>query len=161
VPIQNENSAGAVPSAEDEKDRRTYLDHPFVGVGVVVWRGEEFLLIRRGKEPRRGQWTIPGGRQDLGETVRETAAREILEEASVHIEVCGLIDVVDAINLDDDGKVRFHATLVDFAGTWISGEAIAGSDAMDVGWFRLDDLEGLGLWGETERIIRESVAFTK
>ena len=154
------NDLGDAVAGKDG-DRRTYLEHPFVGVGVVVWRGDEFLLIRRGKEPRLGEWTIPGGRQDLGETVRETAVREILEETSLHIEIAGLVDVVDAINHDDGGRVRFHATLVDFAARWSGGEAKAGSDAMGVGWFRLEDLPDLGLWEETIRIIRESAEIAR
>lgn len=156
VPKTETGNAADDRPATDEGDKRIYLDYPFVGVGAVVWRGDEFLLVRRGKEPRRGEWTIPGGRQDLGETVRETAIREIMEEAHVEIEIAGLVDVVDAINHDDDGRIRFHATLVDFAARWTGGEAKAGSDAMGVGWFRLEDLPGLGLWDETNRIIRES-----
>lgn len=137
-------------------DKREYLDYPFVGVGAVVWRGEEFLLVRRGKAPRLGEWTIPGGRQEIGETVRETAIREIREETNLEIEIAGLVDVVDAINHDDEGCIRFHATLVDFAARWTGGEARAGSDAMGIGWFRLGDLPDLGLWEETSRIIRGS-----
>ena len=147
--------------AAKDGEQRTYLAHPVVGVGAVVWRGDEFLLVRRGKEPRRGEWTIPGGRQDIGETVRETAIREIMEETHVQIEIAGLVDVIDAINHDQDGRVRFHATLVDFAARWTGGEAKAGSDAMGVGWFRLDDLPGLGLWDETNRIIRESAVIAR
>lgn len=137
-------------------DQRTYLEHPFVGVGVVVWQDDQFLLIKRGKPPRMGEWSIPGGRQMLGETVREAAAREIKEETHLEIEVAGLVDVVDSISRDDDGRVKFHATLVDFAARYVSGETKADDDAMDVGWFRLDDLASLELWTETERIIRES-----
>jgi len=62
---------------------RSYLDYPFVGVGVVVWKADKFLLIQRGKQPRLGQWSIPGGRQELGETVQETAIREVLEETGL------------------------------------------------------------------------------
>jgi len=68
-----------------ETDKRYYLDFPFVGVGVVVWKDDEFLLIRRGKEPMRGAWSIPGGRQNLGETVKEAAIREIREETGLEI----------------------------------------------------------------------------
>ena len=67
------------------EDKRSYLDYPFVGVGVVVWKEEEFLLIQRGKPPRRGQWSIPGGRQELGETVKEAAIRETKEEAGAAV----------------------------------------------------------------------------
>ena len=79
----------------------------------------------------------------------------------MQIEIAGLVDVIDAINHDQDGRVRFHATLVDFAARWTGGEAKAGSDAMGVGWFRLDDLPGLGLWDETNRIIRESALIAR
>lgn len=156
VPNSGSDAAPDDRRLADDSDKRTYLDHPFVGVGAVVWRGDEFLLVQRSKEPRRGEWTIPGGRQDIGETVRETAIREIMEETHVQIEIVGLVDVVDAINHDSQGRIRFHATLVDFAARWTDGEAKAGSDAMGVGWFRLEDLPGLGLWDETNRIIRES-----
>ena len=137
-------------------DPRAYPDRPWIGVGVVVWRAEEFLLIRRGKPPRLGEWSIPGGGQELGETVRETAIREVREETGVEIAVGGLIDVVDSVRRDAQGRVAFHITLVDFAARWVSGDAVAGDDAMGVGWFTLDDLPKLGLWTETVRVIRES-----
>jgi ADP-ribose pyrophosphatase YjhB (NUDIX family) len=126
------------------------------GVGVVVWRGEQFLLIRRGKPPRLGEWSIPGGRQELGETVRETALREIREETGLDIELVSLVDVVDVVRKDDTGRVASHLTLVDFAARWIGGDAVAGDDAMAVGWFTLTDLPSLHLWVETERVIRAS-----
>jgi 8-oxo-dGTP diphosphatase len=135
---------------------RLYPDRPFVGVGVVVWRGDEFLLIQRGKEPRRGEWSLPGGMQETGETVFEAGAREILEETNLQISNLALVDVVDSVNRDADGRVRTHYTLVDLVGAWADGEAVAGSDADGVGWFRLGDLTDLGLWSETNRIIRKS-----
>ena len=144
-----------------ETDKRYYLDFPFVGVGVVVWKDDEFLLIRRGKEPMRGAWSIPGGRQNLGETVKEAAIREIREETGLEIDIIGLVDVVDSIRTDDNGVIAWHATLVDYAALHVSGEAVAGDDALSVGWFTLDDLESLGLWGETERIIKESLQISR
>lgn len=135
---------------------RLYPDYPLVGVGVVVWRGDEFLLIRRGKEPRRGEWSLPGGRQELGETVFEAGRREILEETNLEIENLELVDVVDSINRDPDGTVRTHYTLVDLVARSPEGEATAGSDAEDVGWHCISDLEGLKLWSETVRIIEKS-----
>jgi 8-oxo-dGTP diphosphatase len=140
----------------EKNDQRTYLDYPFVGVGVVIWKDDRFLLIQRGKAPRLGQWSIPGGRQELGETVKETAIRETLEETNLTVEITDFLDVVDSIQKDDKGKIAFHATLVDYAAEWISGDAQADSDAMAVAWHRLEDLEELGLWSETNRIIRIS-----
>lgn len=137
---------------------REYSDRPMVGVGVVVWRGPELLLIQRGKPPRRGSWSLPGGKQELGETVRETAAREVREETAVEIDVTHLIDVVDTITRDDDGRVRMQYTLVDFAAEWRSGEAVSGDDAMGTRWIHPDDLEPLKLWSETLRIIEMSAA---
>jgi len=137
-------------------DERNYLDYPFVGVGIVVWKGDKFLLIQRGKPPRLGQWSIPGGRQELGETLKETAIRETLEETGLTVEVTDFLDVVDSIQKDENGVIKFHATLVDYAAEWISGEAVASSDAMNVAWHSLEELEEMGLWSETNRIIRKS-----
>ena len=83
-----------------EMKNRNYLDYPFIGVGVVVWDNSRFLLVKRAKSPRKGEWSIPGGRQVLGETTRETASREIQEEASIRIKILGLVDVVDSIIKD-------------------------------------------------------------
>ncbi|NKB55883.1 MAG: NUDIX domain-containing protein [Alphaproteobacteria bacterium] len=137
---------------------REYPDRPMVGVGVVVWRGPELLLIQRGKPPRAGSWSLPGGMQELGETVRETAAREVREETGVEITVTHLIDVVDTITRDEDGRVRMQYTLVDFAAEWRSGEAVAGSDAAGVRWIHPNDLGPLKLWKETLRVIEMSAA---
>jgi 8-oxo-dGTP diphosphatase len=135
---------------------REYPDRPFVGVGVVIWRGDEVLLIERGKGPVSGNWSLPGGKQELGETVQETAHREIKEETGVDIEIVGLLDVVDLVRYDDAGRVRFHYTLVDFTARWTAGEPVAGDDAADARWVRLDDLDDYNLWDETIRVIRLS-----
>ncbi len=137
---------------------REYPDRPFVGVGVVVWRGDEVLLIERGKGPRTGGWSLPGGKQELGETVRETAHREIKEETDIEIDVTDLLDVIDLVRKDSDGRVRFHYTLVDFSAEWRSGEATAGSDAAGVRWVRLVDLDQYELWDETRRVIQLSAS---
>jgi len=139
-----------------QPDIRQNPDRPIVGVGVVVWRKDRFLLVRRGKEPNRGQWSIPGGAQKLGETVFAAAAREVLEETGLAVEVQALVDVVDGIMTDEQGEVVYHYTLVDVVAESAAGVPVAADDAADVGWFSLGDLADLGLWSETERIIRES-----
>ena len=135
---------------------REYPDRPFVGVGVVVWRGDEVLLIERGKSPVSGTWSLPGGMQELGETVRETAHREIKEETGIDIDIVCLLDVVDLVRRDDKGDVRFHYTLVDFTARWRADEAVAGDDAADARWVPLDELDRYKLWDETLRVIRLS-----
>jgi ADP-ribose pyrophosphatase YjhB (NUDIX family) len=139
-----------------EPDSRSNPDRPIVGVGVVVWRGSQFLLVQRGKEPNKGHWSIPGGAQQLGETVFAAAAREVLEETGLAVEVVGLVDVVDSIMRDDEGRVVYHYTLVDVVAESPAGDPVAGDDAAAVGWFELADLAGMGMWSETERIIREA-----
>ncbi len=133
---------------------RSYPDRPYVGVGIVVFRGDEVLLVERTKPPIRNRWSIPGGAQEIGETVHEAALRELMEETGLEADVIGLIDVVDSITRDQDSRVQFHYTLVDFAAEWRSGEAAAADDVGAVRWVPLADLEAMGLWTETVRIIR-------
>lgn len=130
-----------------------YPNRPLIGVGVVVFKGPRVLLIRRGKAPRAGSWSLPGGRQRLGEAVRETAAREVREETKVQAEIMALLDVVDSINRDGDGQIAYHYTLVDFLAEWRAGEAAAGGDAAEVAWADPDDLDRYELWSETVRLI--------
>ncbi|MEE2689099.1 MAG: NUDIX hydrolase [Pseudomonadota bacterium] len=132
---------------------REYPEYPMVGVGVVVWKGETVLIIQRGKPPRVGTWSLPGGRQELGETTREAGVREVLEETGLCIKIKGLIDVVDSISRDGDGRVRMQYTLVDYWAEWISGDPVASTDADDARWVHPDELPTYKLWDETLRVI--------
>ncbi|MEZ5865072.1 MAG: NUDIX domain-containing protein [Geminicoccaceae bacterium] len=135
--------------------RRDFPDRPIIGVGVVVWRDDRFLLIRRGKPPRAGQWSLPGGAQELGETVAETARREVREETGLDLAHLDLLTVVDLVEHTPDGeRVLYHYTLIDFTAEAAPGTATAGGDAAAVGWFHTGELDELGLWAETTRIIR-------
>ncbi len=125
---------------------------PAVGVGAVVIKGDEVLLIRRGRPPKQGEWSIPGGRQEAGETVRDCALREVREETGVTAGNPQLVDVVDLIG------AAGHWTLVDFAADWIAGEPVPGDDAADARWVKAADIDTLGLWSETVRIIRAAIA---
>lgn len=132
---------------------RLYPERPVAAVGAVVWRGERVLLIRRGKSPRAGQWSLPGGGQELGETAAEAARREVREETGLEISEPRLVDVVDSIERDASGRVRYHYTLIDFTAEWQTGELAAGSDAQDARWVDPADLGTYRLWPETLRII--------
>ena len=133
---------------------REYPEHPRVGVGAIVWRGDDVLLIRRASPPRAGQWSLPGGGQELGETVADAAIREVFEETGMSIRVMDVVTVVDLIERDPDGRVRFHYVLVDVNAEWLASEPAAASDALDVGWWRLEQLDGLGLWNKTREVIQ-------
>lgn len=127
--------------------------HPVAAVGVVCLRGDEVLLIRRAKPPRLGEWSLPGGRLEWGETVAGAALRELREETGVEARLAGLIDVVDGL-FTADNVISAHYVLIDFAAHWIAGEPLAGDDAADARFFSLTAIDQLGLWPETMRIIR-------
>lgn len=131
-----------------------YPAHPVVGVGAVVWKGDRVLLARRGQPPKQGSWTLPGGKQKLGETVAETAAREIREETGLDIEVRDVVAVVDLIERDAAGRVAYHYTVVDLLAEWRSGEAVAADDCAAVAWVHPDGLEEYQLSGDALRVIR-------
>jgi 8-oxo-dGTP diphosphatase len=147
-------------SGTDGDDDRTYPSRPMVGVGVVVLKSDSVLLIRRGKAPRRGEWSIPGGMQEIGETVFAAGAREVMEETGVAIGAPALIDVIDAIRPDADGRVKFHYTLIDLVADWTSGEPQAGSDAMHAEWVSFERFETMDIWGETKRIVARARELT-
>jgi len=130
----------------------------FIGAGVVVLRHSsseaEVLLIQRGKPPRKGEWSIPGGRQEFGEKIRETAQRELQEETGLTLKDLTLVDIVDACRMDSSANI--HWTLVDFCTLWDGTEAHAGSDAEAVRWVPLSRLDDYNLWTETIRIIAEA-----
>ena len=132
---------------------REYPDRPLVGVGVVVWFGGRVLLVRRAKPPRAGQWSLPGGAQRLGETVAEAARREVLEETGLALERPEVVATVDLIERDDDGRVRYHYTLIDVTAEATTADARPGSDAAEARWFAPGEIPALGLWSETVRII--------
>ena len=103
-----------------------------------------------------GDWSLPGGMQEIGETVFEAASREVQEETGVTISDIALIDVVDSITRDDDARVQFHYTLVDVVAKWRSGEPAGGSDAMHAEFMSFDEVSKIVLWCETHRIIAKA-----
>ena len=113
-------------------DRRQYPDRPIVGVGAVIIAGRDVVLIRRRFEPLKGQWSLPGGAVELGETLEASIAREVQEETGFEVEVGPVIEVFDRITMDDEQRVEYHYVLVDYLCWSIGGELRAGSDADDV-----------------------------
>ncbi len=133
---------------------REYPSHPLVGVGAVILRPGAVLLVRRGNPPAAGQWSIPGGAQELGETAEAAARRELSEETGVTAGPLTLVANVDSIHRDTDGRIRFHYTILDFAGLWSAGAPIAGGDVSEAAFFPFDTLAELGLWTEAHRVIQ-------
>lgn len=132
---------------------RTFPKQPIVGVGAVVVKGGQLLLIKRGKAPRKGEWSLPGGGVELGETTSDAIKREIQEETGLKTDLAGIIDTVDYIERTDTGIVSFHYVLIDYLAYYRAGTLTAGSDADDTRFFTFDEALALPLWDETKRII--------
>jgi ADP-ribose pyrophosphatase YjhB (NUDIX family) len=141
--------------------KRDYPERPFVGVGVVVWHDSHVLLVKRGRAPRLGQWSIPGGAQHIGETVEEAARREVMEETALEVRVTELLDVIDMIDRDERGHVRHHYTLIDVAAEAVTVAVRAGDDAADAAWVSPQQLPDFDLWDETRRVIALAAARRK
>ena len=132
---------------------REYPDRPWIGIGMIVFRGDDVLLVQRGKAPRLGSWSIPGGAQDLGEGAQEAGRRELLEETGITVGPLLLADVIDAVTRDEDGAVRYHYTIVDYCAEWAAGTAIAGDDVHNVAWARPEELGRYALTREALAVI--------
>ena len=132
---------------------------PQPAAGIVCLRGDQVLLIRRGTPPMTGEWSLPGGRIEAGETAKDAALRELKEETGVDARIAGLLDVVDAIIRNREGTlITRHYVLCDYLAIWTAGEPVAGDDAAEARFFDLAEVPGLKLWDETSRIINAGVA---
>jgi ADP-ribose pyrophosphatase YjhB (NUDIX family) len=132
---------------------REYPARPIIGIGVAVIKGDHVLLCQRGTPPYLGQWTIPGGAQDVGETCEAAARRELMEECGLEVGPLQFCAHVDTIRRDDAGRVRYHYTILDFCARWVTGEPVAATDVTAVVWAPMDALEPYGLWSEAQRVI--------
>lgn len=154
---------------------REYPNRPIVGVGGVIIENARALLIRRGSEPLRGEWSIPGGILELGETLQDGVARELLEETGLRVRVLELIEVFDRIDAKNTSVLsrngdpgappqkgpRFHYVIADYLCQRISGEAVAASDVTDVAWAREDELENFSLTPTATRVLRKAFAMAR
>jgi 8-oxo-dGTP diphosphatase len=143
-------------TSSDAEDRE-YPKHPLVGVGAIVMRGDSVLLVKRNKEPSKGMWNIPGGLVEIGETVKDAVKREVMEECGVEIEPRELFEVVDAVNREDRGRVRFHYVIVDFLSEWRGGDLVAGSDVADAKWMPIGELAALDMTQSARVVIERAV----
>ena len=137
---------------------REYPERPIVGVGAVVLDGDRVLLVRRGNEPLKGEWSLPGGAVEAGETLETAIAREVLEETGLEVEVGPMIDVLDRIRLDPDGRVRYHFVLIDYLCRPTGGTLCCATDAGDATWAAIADLAAFSLAAATVEMIDKGVA---
>jgi 8-oxo-dGTP diphosphatase len=140
--------------------RREYPESPLVGVGAVIVEKNRVLLIRRGTAPLLGEWSLPGGVLECGETLREAVVREAREETGLVVETDEMLGVYERVIRDDEGRVRYHYVLIDFLCRPISGDLKAGSDAADVRWFTRDELPALNLAYDANDVVLKGLART-
>ena len=130
---------------------------PVPTVGVVCLRGDQVLLIKRGTPPRLGQWSLPGGRLEWGETTKVAALRELREETGVEAQLLALVDVVDGLFTSrETGLTTRHYVMVDYAARWVSGEPVAGDDAAEARFVSLAEALELVEWDVTRKVISET-----
>jgi 8-oxo-dGTP diphosphatase len=134
--------------------RREYPQAPIVAVGAVILREDKVLLIRRRNPPSQGQWTIPGGVMELGETFQEAARREVREECGLEVEPGPVVEVVQNIVRDEAGAVRYHYVIVDVLAEVTGGTLQADEDAADARWVGEEELEQLELTKSARPLLR-------
>jgi ADP-ribose pyrophosphatase YjhB (NUDIX family) len=138
--------------------RREYPEAPVVAVGVIIRQGDRIVLIRRDKEPSRGLWTFPGGAIELGESLRDAAGREALEETGLEVAVEEVATVVDNIVRDGTDRIRYHYVIVDYHARPLGGTLRPGTDASDARWVGLTDLDSLQMTEKAESVARTLLA---
>ena len=141
---------------------REYPDNPLVGVGAVIVEqrrdDNRVLLIRRGQPPLLGEWSLPGGVLECGETLREAVAREAREETGLLVETGEMLGVYERVIRDDEKRVRYHYVLIDFLCRAAGGDLKAGSDAAEVRWFTREQLPALNLAYDANDVVRKGLA---
>jgi len=125
--------------------RREFPEVPIVGVGAVILDGKRVLLVLRGREPMKGQWSIPGGALEVGETLESAVRREVLEETGLEVEAHAIVEVLDKI-VTENGRIRYHYVLIDFLCTVQRGTLKPDSDADDVRWISQEEVNAPGIY---------------
>ena len=133
---------------------REYPERPIIGVGAVIIEGDCVLLIKRGQAPLKGEWSLPGGALELGETLEEGIRREVLEETGLLIETVDVVEVVDRISRDSEGRVQYHYVLVDYLCRVIGGSLACATDAEDASWSTVAELGPIAPF--TAEVIRKA-----
>ena len=137
---------------------REYPERPLIGVGAIIVENNRVVVVRRAHEPLKGQWSVPGGVLELGETLHSGAAREALEETGLVVEVGEVLEVFDRIMRDGYGRVQFHYVLIDFLCRRVSGELRAGEDASEARWVTAEELKNFPIADSAQAVLSKGLA---
>ena len=140
--------------------KREYPKYPLAAVGAVLKKGGRVLLVKRRFDPGKGKWSIPGGLVELGERVKDAVKREIYEEVGLEIKLIKLIDVIDNITRDEDGRIRYHYILVDYLAVPTKGVPRRNKEVLDLGWFTPEEAAKLNLTKTSRHLLRK-IGFLK
>jgi mutator protein MutT len=135
--------------------------HPRVGVGAVIIDGDRVLLVKRGHAPLKGEWSLPGGAVELGETLEEAVVREVLEETGLQVAVGPLVEIFERIEKSPDGDVVYHFVIVDYACAAVSGSVQHASDADDARWVHISDLPAFRITQKANDVIHRALELTR
>jgi 8-oxo-dGTP diphosphatase len=141
--------------------KRDYPERPLIGVGAVIVEGGRVVVVRRGHEPLKGEWSIPGGVLEIGETLRAGAAREALEETGLVVEAGEVLEVLDRIVRDGGGRIQFHYVLIDFLCRPAGGELRAGGDAEEARWISTGELDSFSIADSAAAVLRKGLERVK
>lgn len=136
--------------------RREYPAQPVVGVGAIIVQDGKILLTKRGSEPGKGKWSVPGGLVELGESLEKALIREVKEETNLDVEIVRLIDAVDNIIRDSNGKLQFHFVILDYLAKVKGGTLQSSSDVLDTRWVRLEEAEDYDLTNTIRDFLRRN-----
>lgn len=136
--------------------QRDYPDRPLLGVGAIIVQDDRILLVRRANPPLQGEWSIPGGLVEAGETIEEAVIREVREETGLEIQPMKLVEVFERILRDKDARVQYHFVLIDYLCRVVSGKAQARSDVSESAWVTADELKSYSVAEDTCRVVRKA-----
>jgi len=140
---------------------RRHPDRPIVGVGAIVVDGSRVLLVKRAYEPLKGEWSLPGGAVEVGETLADAVAREVREETGLDVGVGPLVEVLERVHREADGRVEFHYVLADYVCTPLGGTLVPASDAADARWVSFDEMGAYGVSATTVAVIAKALAMLR
>jgi 8-oxo-dGTP diphosphatase len=137
--------------------KRDYPERPIIAVAAVIIENDRFVLVKRGTPPHQGEWTLPGGMLECGESLRDGVIREAREETSLSVKPLTLVEVFERIIRSDSGQIQFHYVIMDYLCHVIDGTLRAGEDAADARWFTETELNGLQVTEGTLQVLKKAL----